>query len=238
MATPPPRTPPRFVPTLTEVVQGPGASPIAPLPAAPVVVPPVAARPLPAATAQGPSRGAAPHTAAAAPAPQTLPATASAASPVAQAAGRALEALALRRAPSAAGASTPVAAPAVAAPAVFSPARAAVPVPPPVAAQTVAPLAPPAAVPGTVPVVPNVGQPTAARALPEGMEEYMVHRVMQRVDVALDQRLRDAIATVVQEQTRSVLPRLREEIESVVRHAVYEAVADELAGGHTAPAKG
>jgi hypothetical protein len=34
---------------------------------------------------------------------------------------------------------------------------------------------------------------------------------------------------VVQEQTRSVLPRLREEIESVVRHAVYEAVADELA---------
>lgn len=68
-----------------------------------------------------------------------------------------------------------------------------------------------------------------ARSLPEGTEEYMVHRVMQRVDVVLDQRLREAIATVVQEQTRSVLPRLREEIESVVRHAVYEAVADELA---------
>lgn len=65
----------------------------------------------------------------------------------------------------------------------------------------------------------------------QDMEEYMVHRVMQRVDVALDQRLREAIATVVQEQTRSVLPRLREEIESVVRHAVYEAVADELASG-------
>jgi len=85
---------------------------------------------------------------------------------------------------------------------------------------------------------PNAGQPAAARALPEGMEEYMVHRVMQRVDVVLDQRLRDAIAIVVQEQTRSVLPRLREEIESVVRHAVYEAVADELAGSHTAPTKG
>ena len=52
---------------------------------------------------------------------------------------------------------------------------------------------------------------------------------MQRVDVVLDQRLREAIAVVVQEQTRSVLPRLREEIESVVRNAVYEAVADELA---------
>lgn len=72
-----------------------------------------------------------------------------------------------------------------------------------------------------------------ARSLPEGTEEYMVHRVMQRVDVVLDQRLREAIATVVQEQTRSVLPRLREEIESVVRHAVYEAVADELASGHS-----
>ncbi|HQY38824.1 MAG TPA: hypothetical protein PLE21_04945 [Giesbergeria sp.] len=64
----------------------------------------------------------------------------------------------------------------------------------------------------------------------------MVHRVMQRVDVMLEQRLRDAIASVVQEQTRSVLPRLREEIESVVRHSVYEAVADELASGSQAAA--
>ncbi|BEU96506.1 hypothetical protein ACDW_22110 [Acidovorax sp. DW039] len=63
----------------------------------------------------------------------------------------------------------------------------------------------------------------------------MVHRVMQRVDVVLDKRLREAIATVVQEQTRSVLPRLREEIESVVRQAVYEAVADELASTDTDP---
>lgn len=68
-----------------------------------------------------------------------------------------------------------------------------------------------------------------ASKLPEGMEEFLVHRVMQRVDVGLDQRLRDAITTVVQEQTRSVLPRLREEIESIVRQVVYEAVADELA---------
>ena len=86
--------------------------------------------------------------------------------------------------------------------------------------------------------MPPVSAPVSARALPEGMEEYMVHRVMQRVDVVLDQRLREAIATVVQEQTRSVLPRLREEIESVVRHAVYEAVADELASGAPPPAKG
>lgn len=68
---------------------------------------------------------------------------------------------------------------------------------------------------------------------PAGFEEYVVHRVMQRVDVGLEQQLRDAIATVVQEQTRSLLPRLREEVESVVRHVVYEAVSDELAMGET-----
>ncbi|CAB5673608.1 Uncharacterised protein [Delftia tsuruhatensis] len=60
-------------------------------------------------------------------------------------------------------------------------------------------------------------------------EEYLVHRLMQRVDLVLDQRLREAIATVVQQQTRSIVVRLREEVESVVRQAVYEAVADELA---------
>ncbi|MCM2347147.1 MAG: hypothetical protein NDI95_10995 [Acidovorax soli] len=80
-------------------------------------------------------------------------------------------------------------------------------------------------------VRPIQSSPRPVPPLPQGMEEYMVHRVMQRVDGVLDQRLREAIALVIQEQTRSVLPRLREEIESVVRHAVYEAVADELAAG-------
>ncbi len=68
-----------------------------------------------------------------------------------------------------------------------------------------------------------------ASLLPDGYEEIVVHRVMQRVDVLLEQRLREAIATVIQEQTRSIVPRLREEVESVVRQSVYEAVADELA---------
>ncbi len=71
--------------------------------------------------------------------------------------------------------------------------------------------------------------------IPDGFEEMLVHRVMQRVDVGLEQRLRDAIATVVQEQTRSILPRLREEVESVVRQVVYEAVADELLSKGSAP---
>lgn len=84
----------------------------------------------------------------------------------------------------------------------------------------------PAAVP--LPDVENAAG-AAARHLPDDIEEYVVHRLMQRVDLVLDQRLREAIALVVQEQTRSMVPRLREEVESVVRHAVYEAVAEELA---------
>ncbi len=67
--------------------------------------------------------------------------------------------------------------------------------------------------------------------LPDGYEEVVIHRVMQRVDVMLEQRLAEAISRVIQEQTRSIVPRLREEVESVVRQSVYEAVADELACG-------
>lgn len=76
---------------------------------------------------------------------------------------------------------------------------------------------------------PGSGVPTAP-SLPDDFDEYMVHRVMQRVDLALEQRLAHAVAQVVHEQTRSLLPRLREEVESVVRQSVYEAVAQELAG--------
>lgn len=86
----------------------------------------------------------------------------------------------------------------------------------------------PTPAPTPAPVLPQL-------VIPDGFEEMLVHRVMQRVDVGLEQRLRDAIATVVQEQTRSVLPRLREEVESVVRQVVYEAVADELLSKGSAP---
>lgn len=92
----------------------------------------------------------------------------------------------------------------------------------------VVPAPPPSSPVPAVPSVPLVPQP--ARRLPDDIEEQLIHRVMQRVDVVLDLRLREAIATVVQEQTRSIGPRLREEVESVVRDAVYEAVAQELSG--------
>ena len=56
----------------------------------------------------------------------------------------------------------------------------------------------------------------------------MVRCVLQRVDELLDQRLREAMAKVIDEQSLLLARRLREELETVVRDTVYEAVADEL----------
>ncbi len=58
-------------------------------------------------------------------------------------------------------------------------------------------------------------------------EELLVQRLLERVDQVLDERLRETIAQVVQAQTRSLTLRLQEELESVVRQTVQEAVAHE-----------
>jgi hypothetical protein len=63
----------------------------------------------------------------------------------------------------------------------------------------------------------------------EGLEDQLIHRVMQRVDVSLEQQLHDAVASMVLQHTHSLVPRLREEIEFVVRQAVAQAIAAELA---------
>ncbi|MEJ6023292.1 hypothetical protein [Ramlibacter sp. PS4R-6] len=63
-------------------------------------------------------------------------------------------------------------------------------------------------------------------------QEQLVQRVMQRVDMALERRLREAIAATVLEQTRALGPILREEIELVVREAVSQAFAEELSPPH------
>lgn len=71
----------------------------------------------------------------------------------------------------------------------------------------------------------------AAASKPGGglTQEQLVQRVMQRVDMSLERRLREAIAATVLEQTRALGPILREEIEVVVRDAVAQAFAEELA---------
>ena len=65
-------------------------------------------------------------------------------------------------------------------------------------------------------------------------QEQLIHRVMQRVDLALERRLREAIAAAVLEQTRSLGPLVRDEIESVVRETVAQAFADEAAASQRA----
>ncbi len=63
----------------------------------------------------------------------------------------------------------------------------------------------------------------------EALQDQIIHRVMQRIDLSLERRLREAVAAMVLQQTQSLVPRLREEIEFVVRQSVSDAVADELA---------
>ncbi len=59
-------------------------------------------------------------------------------------------------------------------------------------------------------------------------EEALVHRVLQRVDLSLEARLTDAVSAAVQQQLDDMLPRLREEVETVLRSLVVEALAREL----------
>ncbi len=59
------------------------------------------------------------------------------------------------------------------------------------------------------------------------LEEQMVQRVMRRVDLVLERRLREAIGHLILEHTQSLAPRLREEVEAVVRESVSQAFAQE-----------
>lgn len=90
--------------------------------------------------------------------------------------------------------------------------------------------------PASIPV--SAPSPLSQDAAPDGegllqvavlQQEVIVHRVMQRVDLALEDRLREAVFSVVMEQVRAMAPRLRDAVELVVREVVSEAVAGELA---------
>ncbi|RYG14960.1 MAG: hypothetical protein EON92_00245 [Burkholderiales bacterium] len=93
-----------------------------------------------------------------------------------------------------------------------------------------APRTPPRFVPTLTEVV-HTGQAQTPGAVDvsAAMQEQIIHRVMQRVDLSLERRLRESVATLVLEQTRALGPLLREEIEAVVRQSVSEAVSEELA---------
>jgi hypothetical protein len=86
---------------------------------------------------------------------------------------------------------------------------------------------PPRFVPTLTEVVQS-GPVPLAPVTPSVSQEQLALRVLQRVDLALDRRLREEIATVILEQTSALLPRLRERLETVVREVVAESVAEEM----------
>lgn len=88
---------------------------------------------------------------------------------------------------------------------------------------------PPRYVPTLTEVVGTAAEPKPAGG-PAISPEQIIEGVMQRVDLVLERRLREAIAATVLEQTRSIAPLLRDEIEEVVRQTVAQAFTDELAG--------
>ncbi|MGE0329426.1 MAG: hypothetical protein AB7P37_01895 [Ramlibacter sp.] len=102
-----------------------------------------------------------------------------------------------------------------------------------------APRTPPRYVPTLTEVVQPAAAPEDGAAFSlEQLQEQVIHRVMQRVDLSLERRLREAIATLVLEHTRNLGPLLREEIELVVRQSVSDAVAQELSGRTGVPPSG
>lgn len=80
----------------------------------------------------------------------------------------------------------------------------------------------------TVPEPVAPARPAPAAVDEQALQDQLMHRVMQRVDLALERELPDAVASMVLQHTHALVPRLREEIEFVVRQAVADAVAAEL----------
>ena len=93
----------------------------------------------------------------------------------------------------------------------------------------------PSGPPRFVPTLTDIVQPpvrvereAAEPAKTDALQMQLIERVMQRVDLTLDKRLREALGQVILAQTQNLLPLLRDEIESVVRESVSQAVAHEL----------
>lgn len=95
--------------------------------------------------------------------------------------------------------------------------------------------------PRFVPTLTEVVLPTPAPAASAGampatpvghsadLEDQMVQRVLRRVDLILERRLREAVGQLILEHTQTLAPRLREEIEQVVRQSVSQAFEQEAA---------
>lgn len=91
----------------------------------------------------------------------------------------------------------------------------------------------PVVTPAPTAIAPAVdAKATGVAALSEleafSIEEELLHRVLQRVDLSLEEKLSDAVSLAVQVQLDEMVPRLRSEIERVLRKLVVDALAREL----------
>lgn len=99
------------------------------------------------------------------------------------------------------------------------------------------PLSAPSDTPAPAPL-PVAAQPSETVALsPEArlseaeafrLEEQLLHRVLQRVDLSLEERVSDAVSAAVQHHLDTMIPALRKEVEAVLRDLVSESLAHEL----------
>ena len=73
------------------------------------------------------------------------------------------------------------------------------------------------------------GRTTASAGSDVFLEDQITQRVMQRVELGLERKLREAIAGVVLEHSRGIVPALRTKIQAAVHEAVAQALAEEIA---------
>lgn len=66
-------------------------------------------------------------------------------------------------------------------------------------------------------------------ALSVQLQDQIAQRVLRRVDLLLERRLREAVGQLILEHTQSLAPRLREEIEQIVRQTISQAFEQEAA---------
>lgn len=85
---------------------------------------------------------------------------------------------------------------------------------------------PPRFVPTLTEVVQGRTSPPAADVF---LEDQIVQRILQRMELTLERRVREAVATVVLEHTSRIVPALREQLETVMQQAVTQALAEEIA---------
>lgn len=86
------------------------------------------------------------------------------------------------------------------------------------------------AVPQVAPAPPELVQdkPESPLTLSPAQQDELIRRVLLRVDIALERRLREAVGQLILAHTETLVPRLREEIEQMVGQSVKQAFEQEI----------